>query len=330
RTAPLSEPTGESARPTRAERRPEPRAARRADRRARLLTALSGRPDGTPPWIRELAEGDDAGFFPMGGAAWTVHAGMGTLVAGIRALLLQALHPGAMAGVHDHSRFREDPAARLVGTVRWVVVLTYGSTAQARREVDRVARYHAPVVGSYVDGAGRSRAYSAADADLAAWVHLAFADAFLTCHERWCGPIPHGPDESGADAYVREWATAGRLMGVASPPESAGALRAALQGYVDRGELRHDERVAEVVRFLRRPAFPGAMGWAYRVLFAGAVATLPREFRRLLGVRRAWWPAVTATRVVLWGAEKALSSGEGKRTSEWAGERVTRKGGVAA
>lgn len=314
RAAP-AEPTPADAAPMRRTRRTE----RSAARRARLLTALSGRADGTPPWVRELAEGDDVGYFPMGGAAWTVHGSMGTLVAGIRALLLQALHPGAMAGVHDHSRYREDPAARLVGTVRWVVVTTYGSTAQVAREIGRVTRYHQHVQGEFVDGAGTTRRYSAADADLAAWVHLAFADAFLTCHERWCGPIPGGPD-----AYVAEWARAGELMGVSAPPRSAAELRAELQGYLDRGELRHDERVAEVVRFLRRPPFPGGMGLAYRVMFAGAVATIPVELRRMLGVRRAWWPAVTATRMVLWGAEKALASGHGKRSQDWAGERVGR------
>ncbi len=288
---------------------PGPRPTREERLRGRLLTALSGKPDGQPAWVRELAEGDDAGYFADGGAAWTVHAGMPTMVAGIRALLLQALHPGAMAGVHDHSRYREDPAGRLAGTVRWIIVLTYGSTEQAGREIARVSRYHQHVVGDYVNATGETVPYSAADADLAAWVHLAFADAFLACHETWGGPIPHGAGESGPDAYVREWATAGRLMGVATPPESSSELRAALRGYLDDGTLRHDERVADVVRFLRRPPFRGVLGPAYRVLFAGAVATIPRDLRRMLGVRRAWWPAVTLTRVLLAAAQRALGSG---------------------
>lgn len=66
--------------------------------RSRLLTALAGDPDGTPAWVRELAEGDDAGYFAEDGPAWTVYGGLGTMVAGIRALLMQALHPGALAG----------------------------------------------------------------------------------------------------------------------------------------------------------------------------------------------------------------------------------------
>ena len=199
--------------------------------RARLLTAVAGHPDGTAPYVLALAEGDDAGYFAEDSAPWIVHAGMGTFVAGIRALLLQALHPGAMAGVHDWSRYREDPIGRLAGTVRWIVTLTYGSRAQADRELGRVGRFHARVAGEYRTGSGESRTYSATDGDLVDWVHIAFADAFLTCHERWGGAIP-----GGADAYVREWATAGRLMGVDSPPESAAELRARLDGYLERME----------------------------------------------------------------------------------------------
>jgi uncharacterized protein (DUF2236 family) len=272
--------------------------------RERLLVALAGDPSGMAPYVRALAEGDDTGYFAEDGAAWTVHSGMGTLVAGIRALLMQALHPGAMAGVHDWSRYREDPIGRLTGTVRWIICVTYGSRAQADRETARVGRFHARVQGEYRTGAGETTRYDAADPGLAAWVHLAFTDAFLTAHERWGGPIP-----GGADAYVAEWATAGRLMRVAEPPTSVVELRAQLEGYLRRGELRGDERVHEVVRFLRRPPFSGAMGVAYRVLFAAAVATLPRGFRRLLGVRRWPLPVVWATRVALRRAEVALGSG---------------------
>nr|BFF10136.1 oxygenase MpaB family protein [Microbacterium flavescens] len=287
--------------------------------RARLLTALSGRPDGTPSWVRELAEGDDAGWFAEDGPAWTVHSGMGTMVAGIRALLLQALHPGALAGVHDWSRYREDPIGRLTGTVRWVICLTYGSKAQAERETARVGRFHQRVSGTYVTAQGDEVAYSAADADLVGWVHLAFTDAFLTCHETWGRPIPGGPD-----AYVAEWATAGRLMRVDDPPRTEAELRRRLDALLDGGVLRRDERVDDVVRFLRRPPFPDslAMSLAYRVLFASAVATIPRRFRALLGLRRTWSPVITATRVILAVTESAL--GSGPRAQDFARRRLRR------
>ncbi|WP_137845849.1 oxygenase MpaB family protein [Microbacterium sp. 2FI] len=287
--------------------------------RARLLTALSGDPDGTPPWVCELAEGDDAGWFPENGPAWTVHAGMGTMVAGIRALLLQALHPGALAGVHDWSRYREDPIGRLTGTVRWVICLTYGSRTQAAHETARVGRFHRRVAGTYRAADGTDQAYSAADPELLEWVHLAFTDAFLSCHQRWGGAIP-----GGADAYVQEWATAGRLMHVADPPTSEADLRRRLDDYLARGTLRRDARVDDVVRFLRRPPFPDSrsMSLAYRVLFASAVATIPRRYRKLLGLRRSPLPVVTATRLVLATTAKAL--GSGPRAQDFARRRLRR------
>ena len=295
------------------------RTAGRQTLRARLLTALSGDPDGTPAWVRALADGDDAGWFADGGAVWTVHAGTGTFVAGIRALLLQALHPGAMAGVHDFSRYRDDPIGRLTGTVRWIICVTYGSTAQAARETGRVARLHERVQGSYESASG-TRSYSAADADLVDWVHLAFTEAFLGAHERWGGPIPGGPD-----AYVREWAQAGRLMGLDDPPLTEADLHARMDGYLARGELRRDERVDDVVRFLRRAPFTGMMRIAYRVLFAAAVASLPVRYRRLLGLRRTPLPVVTATRLVLAVSARALA--RGPRAQDFARDRLRRLAG---
>lgn len=287
--------------------------------RARLLTALSGHPDGTPAWVRELADGDDAGYFPEDGAAWAVHAGVGTMVAGIRALLMQALHPGALAGVHDWSRYREDPVGRLTGTVRWVICLTYGSRAQAGRETARVGRFHRRVSGTYRTTGGEEREYSASDPELVEWVNLAFTDAFLRCHQTWGRPIP-----GGADAYVDEWATAGTLMRAADPPRTEAELRSRLDGYLERGILRRDERVDDVVRFLRRPPFRDSrsMSIAYRVLFAGAVATIPRRYRRLLGLRRSPLPVVTTTRIVLAVTERALNSGP--RSQDFARERLRR------
>jgi uncharacterized protein (DUF2236 family) len=285
--------------------------------RAQLLTAVAGHPDGTAPYVLELAEGDDAGYFAADSAPWIVHAGMGTFVAGIRALLMQALHPGAMAGVHDWSRYRDDPLGRLSGTVRWIVVLTFGSTDQADRETARVARFHAKVAGDYAAGDGSHRRYTAGDGDLVDWVHLTFADAFLTCHEVWGGVIP-----GGADAYVRDWATAGRLMGVETPPVSADELRARRDGYLERGELRGDERVADVVRFLKRPPFRGTMGIAYRVLFAAAVSTIPAPYRRMLGVRRSVLPVRALTSVALRVAQRAI--GAGPRAQDFARTRLRR------
>ncbi|WP_427016227.1 oxygenase MpaB family protein [Pseudarthrobacter sp. P1] len=267
--------------------------------RAELRRTLTGSPDGTPDWVPRLADGTDAGYFLPGSATWAVHGAMPTIVAGIRALLMQALHPGALAGVYDHSRFREDPLGRLASTIRWIFTVTYGSTDAAREATGRVQQLHRLVHGSYVDGHGVERAYSAADPELLSWVHAAFTDAFLGAHHIWGGPIPGGPD-----AYVHEWAQAGRLMVVADPPETESELRRMLDSWYDGGALRADARVAEVVALLRHPPLHPLLRPGYAVLFAAAVSSLEPKHRELLGLRTAHLgpvplPARTAARVAL-------------------------------
>lgn len=262
--------------------------------RSHLLQTLSGQDDGSPQWVLDIGQGMDAGFFGPGSASWAVHGGMSTMVAGIRALLLQALHPGAMAGVHDWSRYREDPLGRLTGTIRWLITVTFGDRALAERSSAMVRGLHRRVQGEYVDAFGVTRTYAAGDADLIEWVHLAFTDSFLTCHEIWEDPIP-----GGADAYVREWAMAGSLIGMSDPPTTAAELRGRLSGIARAGVLKSDERVADVVRFVRNPPLARGMMPAYRVMFAGAVASLDPGHRRMLGLERSRLPAITATGVVL-------------------------------
>jgi uncharacterized protein (DUF2236 family) len=256
--------------------------------RAYILTAFSGAADGAPEWVRALGEGSDEGFFGPDSAVWRVNGGTPVIVAGFRALLMQALHPGAMAGVHDWSRFKQDPLGRLSGTVRWVLTTTFADRAGATASSNHVKRLHERVRGSYGDDVP----YSADDQHLLRWVHLVFEDAFLSCHTAWGGPIP-----GGADQYVAEWATAGELMGLVDPPRSESELRAQLAAFDE--ELVYDERVADTVRFLRHPPVRRSLKIGYAILFAGAVATLQPRYRRMLRLRRSWWPATTVTRVAL-------------------------------
>ena len=262
--------------------------------RSHLLATLSGNDDGRPQWVDKIELGDDAGYFGPDSAAWAVHGGMATMVAGIRALLMQTLHPGAMAGVHDWSRYKEDPLGRLSGTIQWLVTVTFGDTALAQRESSRVGRFHDKVTGTYRDSQGIERPYSAGDPDLLAWVHLVFTDAFLQSHTIWGGAIP-----GGGDGYVCEWAKAGELVGVRNPPLSRLELQQQLDAFRDAGTLKSDERVAEAVRFIRNPPLRPTMMPFYRIMFAGAVASIPREYRDLLGVRRSMLPVVWATGAVL-------------------------------
>jgi len=279
--------------------------------RSRLQATFTGSTTGRPEWVDELEQGTDAGFFGPGSATWSVHGGNHTIVAGVRALLVQALHPGALAGVADHSRYREDPFGRLAGTIRWIYTVSHGDTATARGASQWVLRLHEKVHGQYVDGHGVTRDYTANDPDLARWVHLAFTDAFLRSAQRWGDPIP-----GGADAYVREWATAGELMRVEDPPRSEAELRAQMDGYLDRGDLAVTPRTREVVRFIRNPPLARMLRPGYQALFQGAVSTLDPRHRSMLGLRQAAigpveLPVGRATGMVLDGIGGVLGNQSG-------------------
>ena len=268
--------------------------------RARLIETLAGRSDEIPAWVLRLEEGEDEGFFSPDSAAWAVHGGMPTLVAGVRALLLQALHPGALAGVRDFSRFREDPLGRLAGTIQWIHTVTFGSRGQAIASSEMVRSLHRRVTGTFIDGHGVERPYSANDPELARWVHLAFTDAFLTAHEHWGGAIP-----GGADGYISEWATAAELMGVEDAPRTAAELRAAIDATTDAGELRGGPEVEEIVRFIRRAPLRRMLRPTYRIVFRAAVSTLEPRHRELLGL-----PPTAAERLLpLHGATGAVLAG---------------------
>lgn len=244
-----------------------------------LKRVFTGSVDALPEWVPQLADGDDTGYHLPGSAVWTVHGSMTPIVAGIRALLMQALHPGALAGIHEHSDFRSDPLSRLARTIRWIFTVTYGSRAAAEQASARVRRLHEPVQGSYSDLHGSVQQYSANDPELARWVHIAFVDAFLTAHKIWGGKIPGGPD-----AYVREWAQAGRLMGVEDPPLTEAQMRLQLDNYYRKGQLLADQRVAETVGFLRDPPLHPLLKPGYRIIFAGAVYSLDPRYRQMLGL----------------------------------------------
>jgi len=115
----------------------------------RFRRLLSQDPNGIPPWLEAVASGDEPGLYLPSDAPWVVHADFGTLVGGIRALLMQALHPGTVRGVAQHSRYKEDPLGRLAGTIRWLTVTTFGSHTAVASEASRVNRLHTKVTGSY-------------------------------------------------------------------------------------------------------------------------------------------------------------------------------------
>jgi uncharacterized protein (DUF2236 family) len=284
---------------------------------------LSGDPNGEPDWVKAISDGSDAGHFGPGSAVWHVNGGIPVIVAGVRALLMQTLHPGAMAGVHDHSRYASDPIGRLSGTVRWVVTTTFGSTETVSQETGRVSKLHARVSGEYQPGnpPEAPKSYSAKDEDLIAWVHVVFTDAFLRAHRQWGDAIPtQGDGETGEDRYVREWATAGRLMGMANPPISVAELEQALEDF--RPILRADDRVREALTFLTKPPLPRLARLPYAILVGGAIITLDPLYRDMLGLTKPWWPAALFTQWTLSLIGRTLGTESTSRTR--ARERIAR------
>lgn len=245
--------------------------------RRELRGTFSANSPTIPQWELDLEKGDDGGYFAPDSAAWAVHGSMTPVVAGIHSLLVQSLHPGAMAGVHDHSDYASDPLSRLAGTIRWIFTVTFGDTAAAQAASTKVLRIHTHIAGRYTANSGQEIDYTANDPDLLCWVHLAFTEAFLATHLALGRPLPGGPD-----AYVADWAVAGRLMGVPDPPLTVRQLHTQLEAF--RAELRCDQRVRDTVQFLKHPPLPRSQQLGYKVLFAAAVSTLDPHYRELLGL----------------------------------------------
>jgi uncharacterized protein (DUF2236 family) len=245
----------------------------------RFRRLLSGDPDGVPPWLEVIAAGDEGGLYMPTDAPWIVHADFGTLVGGIRALLMQALHPGSLTGVATHSRYEQDALGRLAGTIRWLTVTTFGSHTVVAGESQRVNRMHKRVTGEYETAAGEQRPYKAADPDLLLWVHIAFMDSFLRCHQMYAWrEIP-----GGADAYVRLWAKSVEPLGLDSAPMNEADLLREIERY--KVELVATAKTLDVVKFIKRPPLPVLARPVYWLLFEAAVVSLPIEFRELLGLR---------------------------------------------
>jgi len=224
-----------------------------------------------PEWF--VRTPDDPGMFGPDAAVWRVHADRCGLIGGLRAILLQTMHPLAMAGVAEHSDYRHDPWGRLHRTGAFIAVTTYGSTSAAEATINRVRRIHDRVQGVASDG----RPYRANDPHLLAWVHLTEVDSFLRAYERYGGAPLAAAD---ADRYVAEMGLVAARLGVVDPPTSRAELRRELIAF--RPELRATAEAHEAVRFLLWPPLPLYLRPAYGVLMAAATAMLPAFVRRAL------------------------------------------------
>jgi uncharacterized protein (DUF2236 family) len=206
-------------------------------------------------------------WFPEGSAIRRVHGDASMFVGGVRALLLQSLHPLAMAGVAAHSGYQGDPWGRLQRTSHFLAVTTFGTSDDADQMVRRIRAVHERVRGTADDG----RPYAASDPHLLRWVHVAEIDSFLTAHQTY-GRDPL--DQQGRDDYVTQTSTVAEALGTVDPPRSEAELRQQLDTY--RPELTGTPAAREAARFIvLTPPLPALARFPYAAIATAAVGMLP-------------------------------------------------------
>jgi uncharacterized protein (DUF2236 family) len=227
------------------------------------------------------------GFFAPDSVAWRISADLSSPVAGLRSLLIQALHPLAMAGVDQHSHWRADPVGRLAATSAYVATVLYGERRVAEQAAAHVRRVHEHVKG--VDPE-TGQAYSASDPGLLLWVHAALVDSGIAACDLF------GDELSAADAgrYVAEMTAAAAIVGV--PAEMTPATTGELAAYLEsvRPELRCSAAAKESMAYLLDP--PGLdedVAEIWQDIREAAIVALPDWARDMYGYSA---PPLTAMR----------------------------------
>jgi uncharacterized protein (DUF2236 family) len=227
------------------------------------------------------AEEDRLGFFGPESVSWRIHSDPTFSVGGLRALLLQALHPVAMDGVARFSGgFREAPWPRLIRTAAYVDTLTFGTRTDAVRAVAQVRGIHRRL-GATEGTTGRT--YRVDDPDLLLWVHCCEVESLLTVARRAGVPLT----DDDADRYVAEQVTAAELIGV--PAADVPSSTAEIDAYFDamRPSLAVTRAAREAYRLIVLPPMPTWVRLltpaqpAWGGLATLAVALLPQWGRRM-------------------------------------------------
>jgi uncharacterized protein (DUF2236 family) len=205
----------------------------------------------------------DEGLFGPGSVTWRIHTHPCMLIGGLRSLLVQALNPLAMAGVEQHSNYKDDPWSRLMATSDFITTTTFGPTEAAYAAIEKVRTIHRFVNG--IDDV-TGRPYSAEDPELLLWVHAAEVDSFLAGYRTYGGRL----SDADADRYVAEMAVVAELLG-ARPGELPRTV-AALKSYLDGAELIATPAAKEAMRFVLYPPSP----WPGGHLPSGPIGQLMR------------------------------------------------------
>jgi uncharacterized protein (DUF2236 family) len=219
---------------------------------------------------------DEDGLFGPRSVAWRLHASPLTLLGGMRALLIQALHPRAVAGVVQHSVVGDDTWGRFQRTSDYLVTAVYGSRTEAETAAAHVRRVHRRVAGvDHVTGLP----YRADDPDLLLWTHCVLVESLLASQQRFGRRL----DDSTADRYVAETVRLATLVGI--HPDEVPANQAELSGRLATYDevLRATPGSDIAWRILERPPLPAALAPAWRLVFAAATSLLPPSVMTMYG-----------------------------------------------
>lgn len=240
----------------------------------------------------------DAGLFGPDSVTWRLHADPSMLFGAMRALLVQALEPRAMAGVVQHSDYKADPWGRLNRTIRFVLHTTYGDTATAEAACGAVRKIHDRVHG--VDPVS-GRPYSANDADLLLWIHAVEVHSSVFAYRSFAGRL----SDEDADRYVDEMVRVVELLGMPADiaPRTMGEMREYLRGVEG---LQVTPGARESLRLILSPPMPFALRPLWVLPASAAVASLPRFARRMYGLP--WFePASLSVRAAVFGLTRFLN-----------------------
>jgi uncharacterized protein (DUF2236 family) len=201
------------------------------------------------PPVAFLTPKGDRGLFGPESIAWKVHADfISMMIGGISSLILQALHPQALAGVWDHSSFREDLKGRLGRTAFFIAATTYGSSEMANQMIAKVNQIHTKIKG--FDEFGQP--YSATDPHLLSWVHLTETRSFMSAYEDYRKELLSPQDK---DQYFYEMSSLGQRMGAFNLPISYAGTDEAINRYLP--ELHFGERAQSILKLLEN--FPSQL-----------------------------------------------------------------------
>ncbi|WP_060481622.1 oxygenase MpaB family protein [Pseudomonas sp. NBRC 111119] len=219
----------------------------------------------------------DPGLFGPHSLCWRVHGDFPSmLVGGISALMLQLLHPLALAGVWDHSNFRHDLLGRLRRTSQFISGTTFGATADAEWLIEKVRQIHLQVTGHAPDG----RPYAASDPQLLTWVHVAEVSSFLAAHLRYRDPHLSVTDQ---DAYYGEIALVAERLGARDVPRTCRQVEDYLQHM--RPQLSCDARSHDVVRILLDAPAPSRLAQPVgKLMLHAGIDLMPAWAQQLLGL----------------------------------------------